>query len=215
MGLFGFGKHDAPASNESVPQSTAPSMGILNLEKDAILDLSKDVEASLKSMRVSAGWDVNAKGRDFDLDLCAFLVDANGKLINSANSVVYYGEKKSNGVKLDGDNLTGAGAGDDENIFLSLEKVPQDCQAIKFYVIIYGGASRGQYFGEVRNAYVRLVNTENRPEKELCRYSLSEDGGKNTAIYFCELSRNSGNWNFKAVGEYLKASIEDIKRTLR
>lgn len=209
MGLFGFGKNNASVD------ISKPSAPILDLTKGDILDLSKEPAASFTSMKVSAGWDVNKRGgSDYDLDLCAFLLNDEGSLIRSHEPVVYYGKKDSTpGIRLDGDNLTGEGDGDDENIFVSLNKVPSDCQRIVFCVVIYEGSARHQQFGDVKNAYVRLVNTEDkRHEQELCRYSLSEDGGNNTAVHFCELDRTNGNWTFKAVGDYMNATISDIKR---
>lgn len=190
----------------------------LNLNKNDVLNLSK-VSNTLESIKVSAGWDVNKSlfGASYDLDLCAILLNKENKLISSANPCVYFGKKSSNGISLDGDNLTGEGDGDDENIFVELSKLPYDVATIKFCVVIYSANMKRQSFDKVKNAYVRLSKMENRREvEELCRYNLSEDGGSNTAVIFAELYKASDNtWNFKAIGEYIKASIDSLKNSYK
>lgn len=189
--------------------------GLLNLNKNDILDLTKSVP-TLNKMRVAAGWDVNTGifGGSFDLDLCAILLDKSNHPITSSNACVYYGKKKSEGIYLDGDNLTGAGEGDDENIYVTLNKIPSEVQRIVFNVVIYNGISKKQKFSKVKNAYVRIVDTEKNDE-EICRYNLTDDGGDNTAVVFAELYRNNGNWEFKAIGDYKRASIEDLLRSYK
>lgn len=189
---------------------TKKTNGVLNLSKNDILDLTKAVP-TLNNIRVAAGWDVNTGffGGTFDLDLCAILVDGNNRLISGENPCVYYGKKKSKGIYLDGDNLTGEGDGDDENIYVTLSEIPSQVKRIIFNVVIYNGLSKKQKFAKVKNAYVRIVNTANRDE-EICRYNLSNDGGDNTAVVFAELIRNGSNWEFKAIGEYKQASIEQL-----
>lgn len=217
MGLFGFGKKqndnmrtvDIP-NDLTQTQIQQPTTGILNLKKNDILDLTKTAP-TLNSMRVAAGWDVNTKGRDYDLDLCALLVGADNKLIKSNNSCVYYGSKKSKGIYLDGDNLTGEGDGDDETIFVTLDKIPNDVARIIFNVVIYEASSRKQQFGNVKNAFVRIV--DDTTGIEVCKYNLTEDGGNNTAVIFAELYRNGSGWEFKAIGQYTKATITDLKRS--
>lgn len=202
------------ASQQSTPvpqadiHSTSLPNGGLNLTKGNILDLTKQ-EPTLENIRVAAGWDMVKKGNDYDLDLCALLLDKHGHLTKSCNACVYFGKKKSKGIFLDKDNLTGEGDGDDENIFVSLSKIPKDVKKIVFAVVIYN-PTRFQGFSGVKNAFVRLVNTDER-DKEICRYDLTEDGGKNTAVIFAELYREEGNWKFKAVGELCKASISELK----
>lgn len=183
---------------------------VLNLTKGGVLDLTKQAP-SLVKMRVAAGWDMARVGRDFDLDLCALLLDENGRAVKRGyNTCVYYGDKNTKGMFLDGDNLTGEGDGDDENIYVTLPEVPADTHRIVFAVVIYQGASRRQHFSGVKNAFVRLVDVD-AGEKEVCRYNLTEDGGKNTAVVFAELFREGNGWNFKAIGEYYHASIADLK----
>ncbi len=235
MGLFGFGKKNRGVDTTPPVTQQAPVMtntqampttghevtldlskgGLLNLQKNDFLDLSK-VESTFEHMRVSAGWDVNVgRGDDYDLDLCAMLIGADGRVVDSVNNLVYYGKKESQGIELDHDNLTGEGEGDDENMFVNLTKIHPDVYKILLCVVIYQGRSRGQYFGKVRNAYVRLVDEGVHPEKEICRYNLSEDGGRATAVKFAELDRNPHGWSFKAIGEYANATIEDIRNQYR
>lgn len=187
--------------------------GILNLQKNDFLNLSK-TQSTLENIRVSAGWDVQTKlfGSDFDLDLVAFLLDDSGRLTQKATNVVYYGDKSSQGIHLDHDNLTGAGDGDDENMFVNFNQVSSDVKQIVVAVVIYSGKERKQNFGQVRNAYVRLVDESQRPERELVRFNLTEDGGNATAVKFAELNRTDNGWTFKAVGDYFKASIGELAK---
>lgn len=208
MGFFDRLKHKeqdpVPTQSQNFNSTSQQSVGILNLNKGDILDLTK-VDEYLNNVRVSAGWDVNAYGQDYDLDLCAIL-------LNEANKVeycVYYADKRYKGIRLDKDNLTGEGEGDDENIFVNLNKIPSSVSRIVFNVVIYRGAEKRQTLGNVRNAYVRLVDTE-RGEKEICRYSLSEDGGNNTAVEFAELVRTESGWQFHAIGNYMRANISSL-----
>lgn len=185
---------------------------ILNLQKNDILDLTKK-DPSLNNILLGAGWDVVKKGlfsmqADYDLDLAAFLLDSNNK-ITGKEGLIYFGHKKGTGIYLHGDNLTGAGEGDDEKISISLNKIPANCNKIVFAVSIYDAAKRRQSFAKVKNAYVRLVN-EDKGNAEICRYNLTEEGGDNTAIIFAELEKNGSEWKFKAIGEYLQASVSTL-----
>ena len=211
MGLFDFMKKKQNVVTNNTVTNTAQQTGILNLKKNDILDLTKTAPA-LNKMRVAAGWDVNrgTTGLDYDLDLCAILLDNKGKLVKSINNCVYYGSKTSKGIRLDGDNLTGEGDGDDENIFVTLDKIPSEVDKIVFNVVIYEAKSRKQSFQYVENAYVRIVNEQSGIE--ICKYNLSEDGGDNTAVIFAELYRENNNWNFRAIGDYKKASISKLKK---
>lgn len=212
-----FGKNKSTTSRVPVaPQSTGDlnldlSKGLsLNLNKGMSLDLSK-APTTLQDIRVSAGWDVVARGRDYDLDLCAILLDERDRLINT----VYYGNKHTSGIQLDHDNLTGEGDGDDENIFMNFHKIDPRVKKVVICVVIYDAYSRGQKFANVRNAYVRLVDQAKYPEYEICRFNLSEDGGAATAVKFAELTRMNAGWSFKAIGDYMNATISDIGRTYR
>ena len=213
MGFFNFGKkNNTPATPAyTAPASTGDinldlSKGIsLNLTKGMTLDLSK-APSTFKDIRVGAGWDVAARGADYDLDLCAILLDNRGRYLDN----VYYGHKQSNGIELDHDNLTGEGDGDDENIFMNFHKISPNVATVVICVVIYNAASRGQKFAHVRNAYVRLVDQAKYPEYEICKFNLSENGGNATAVKFAELSRTSAGWDFRAIGEYMNATIADI-----
>lgn len=186
--------------------------GILNLQKNDILDLTKK-DPSLNNILIGCGWDV-AKKRlfsmqsDYDLDLMAILLNDNEKLISSS-PVIYFGNKKGSGIFLHGDNLTGAGDGDDEKISISLNKLPKDCSKVIFAVTIYDAVKRRQNFSKVTNAYVRVLN-EDKGNAELCRYNLSESGGDNTAVIIAEISKVNGDWQFKAVGEFLQATVKSL-----
>ena len=150
---------------------------LLNLQKNDILDLTKK-DPSLKNVILAAGWDVAKKGffgfgKDFDLDLVALLLDENGKLIAN-DGMIYFGNKRSNGIFLHGDNLTGHGDGDDEKISVSLNNLPTRCCRIMFAVTIYEGKARKQSFSKVKNAYVRLLN-EGKSTSIVC-FGLIEFG---------------------------------------
>ncbi len=226
MGIFGFGKKHQ--ETEAVP-NTAPvapitlstvkdsgnevqaTGGLLNLNKNDMLNLTK-ATATLSRMRASAGWDVSTRfGSDYDLDIAAYMLDANGKLIR--RGIVYYGHKNQEGINLDHDNLTGEGDGDDENMFFNFDKIPAEVATVAIYVVIYNANSRGQSFRHVKNAYVRMVDESVRPEREVCRYKLSEAGNDATAVHFADLNRTPDGWTFHAIGDYMNASIESIGHT--
>jgi tellurium resistance protein TerD len=214
MGLFDnlfTKKAEEPAQEATSQPTNSQPVGMLNLKKNDILDLTK-TSAHYDSLRLSAGWDINKKGgSNYDLDLFALLLDSKDKLTSVTNSCVYYGNKKATGIELDKDNLTGEGDGDDENIFINLTKIPPAVNKIILAVAIYDADSRRQSFQYVNNAYVRLVDTSNKKEVEICRYNLSNDGGSSTAVICAELFRNGSDWSFKAVGDFTKGSISKIK----
>ena len=212
MGLFNFGGGSSNTQSTSTPitstapaQEVAPTGGILNLQKNQFLDLNK-AQVNLGNMRLAAGWDVSRGRGNYDLDICAILCDANGRYIDK----VYYGAKNNHGVRLDGDNLTGAGDGDDENIYVNVSQLRPNVKRIVTAVCIYSARARGQSFKYVENAYVRLVDESTG--KEVCRYNLSGEGGDASAVIFAELFEENGSWNFKAIGEACNASIDDIAR---
>ena len=118
------------------------------------------------------------------------------------------------GIKLHGDNRTGEGEGDDEKISISLDKLPIECKKVVFAVTIYDAVRRRQSFSKVKNAYVRLVN-EDKGNEEICRYNLTEDGGNNTGIIFAELFKENGNWQFKAIGKVLDATVSTLSQMYR
>lgn len=213
MGLFNklFGNTEKESTEEveniELPLHTEVTLdlakdGILNLNKGEFLNLSK-TGISLSNIRAAAGWDMSKRG-GVDLDLCAYLYE-NDKLYKT----IYYGDKRTKGIYLDGDNLTGEGDGDDENIHINFYDLPSNINKITIAVVIY---SSGPTFQDVQNAYVRLVNEENR--KELVRYNLTADGGRNTAVVAAELKKLNNEWGFYAIGHYSKNSIHTLGRSL-
>ena len=172
----------------------------INLKKGQKIDLTK-TNPGLTKIMVGLGWDTNKYdgGADFDLDASVFLLGENGRA-NSEADFVFYGNQKhvSESVIHCGDNKTGEGDGDDEQILVDLSKVPAEISKIAFTVTIYDYETRKQNFGQVSNAFIRIVNTENN--EELIRYDLSEDFSIETAVVVAELYRNNGEWKFSAVG---------------
>lgn len=172
----------------------------ISLTKGQKVDLTK-TNPGLKNVMVGLGWDINQfdSGVDFDLDTSAFLVADNGKVTNDTDFVFYSNlEHPSGSVIHLGDNRTGAGDGDDEQIMVELPKVPANISRIAFTVTIYDGEARRQNFGQVSNAFIRIYNKDNG--EELIRYDLGEDFSIETAIVFGELYRHNGEWKFNAIG---------------
>ena len=174
-------------------------MGVC-LTKGQKVSLTKD-NPGLHKVVVGLGWDVNAfdTGGDFDLDAAAFLLTDSGK-VSRQEDFVFYGNLKhpSGAVEHLGDNLTGAGDGDDEQIKVNLASVPENITKIAFTVTIYDSAVRGQNFGQVNNAFIRIYNEETG--EEMVRYDLGEDFSVETAAVFGELYRHNGEWKFNAIG---------------
>lgn len=177
----------------------------INLSKGGSINLSKE-DASLNEVLVGLGWDVNeydsGNGQkvNFDLDATAFCVGADGKCTEDRDMVFYnapFNEHPSGAVKYMGDNRTGDGDGDDEQILVDLSKVPSNIEKIAFTVTIYEWDKYNLNFGMINNAYIRLVN--NVTGDLLCRCDLTEDYGTNTALVMGELYRHNGDWKFKAI----------------
>lgn len=180
---------------------------ILNLQKNDILDLTKR-NPGLRKVILGAGWDVANNGSDFDLDIAAFLLDANNRF-NTVENVIFFNNKQGQGISLGGDNRTGAGEGDDERINIDLEALNLSIVKIVFIVTIHNAQAKRQTFGMVNNSYVRLLDAcEN--EKEICRFNLKENGSTATSVIFAELIREGGEWQFKAVGEGKIADLNGI-----
>ncbi len=172
----------------------------VSLSKGQKVSLTKD-NPNLKNILVGLGWDVKRYdgGYDFDLDAAAFLLGANGKVTGDEDFVFYNQLKHPSGsVEHMGDNLTGAGEGDDEEIRIDLSKVPANIEKIDFTVTIYEGQERRQTFGQVENAYIRVV--DEATGKELIRYDLGEDFSIETAVVVGEIYRKNGEWRFNAIG---------------
>ncbi|MFI3231213.1 MAG: TerD family protein [bacterium] len=174
-------------------------MGI-SLSKGQKVDLTKG-NPSLNNLLVGLGWDTNAfdTGSDFDLDSVLFLVDANGQVTSDSDFVFYSNlEHNSGSVSHLGDNLTGAGDGDDEQVKVDLSKIPAQIEKVVFAVTIHEAESRNQNFGQVSNSFIRLLDETNN--QELIRYDLGEDFSVETAVVIGELYRHNGEWKFNAIG---------------
>ena len=179
----------------------------ISLQKGQKVSLTKG-NPGLKKVVVGLGWDVNQfdTGGDFDLDAAAFMLGADGKC-PTEKEFVFYGNlaHSSESVVHQGDNLTGDGEGDDEQILVDLTKVPANVERIAFTVTIYDAESRHQNFGQVSNAFIRLV--DNVTGQELIRYDLGEDFSIETAIVVGELYRHNGEWKFNAIGSGFQGGL--------
>lgn len=172
----------------------------ISLQKGQKIDLTK-TNPGLTKITVGLGWDVNKYdgGAEFDLDASAFLLDASGKAANDSDFVFYGNQKHPSGsVESTGDNRTGAGEGDDETINVDLSLVPASVDKIDFTVTIYDADKRNQNFGQVSNAYIRIMDSNSGTE--LIRYDLGEDFSIETAVVVGELYRNGAEWKFNAIG---------------
>ncbi|MFD9339903.1 TerD family protein [Streptomyces sp. NPDC060028] len=183
-------------------------MGV-SLSKGGNVSLTK-AAPNLTAVIVGLGWDARTTtGVDFDLDASAILTNDQGKVANDSNFVFFNNLKSPDGsVEHTGDNTTGEGEGDDEAIKVNLSGVPTDVQKIVFPVSIYEAESRQQSFGQVRNAYIRVVNQADNTE--LARYDLSEDASTETAMVFGELYRNGAEWKFRAIGQGYASGLRGI-----
>ncbi|MBQ2800204.1 MAG: TerD family protein [Lachnospiraceae bacterium] len=184
----------------------------VNLTKGQKVDLTKG-KPSLNKLMVGLGWDVNRYdgGGDFDLDAAAFMLGADGKVLSDAD-FVFYGNLKhaSEAVEHMGDNLTGEGDGDDEQIMVDLSKVPANVEKIAFTVTIYEAEQRRQNFGQVSNSFIRIVDEVNN--EELIRYDLGEDFSIETAVVVGELYRHNGEWKFNAIGSGFQGGLAALCR---
>ncbi|MER6383035.1 TerD family protein [Streptomyces sp. NPDC001118] len=183
-------------------------MGV-SLAKGGNVSLSKEAPG-LSAVVVGLGWDVRTTtGADFDLDASALLLSDAGKVVSDRHFVFYNNLTSPDGsVEHTGDNLTGEGEGDDESIKVNLVAVPAEVDRIVFPVSIHDADARGQSFGQVRNAFIRVVNQSGGAE--LARYDLSEDASTETAMVFGELYRNGAEWKFRAVGQGYASGLAGI-----
>ncbi len=186
----------------------------VNLTKGQRVSLDKNITNAL----IGLGWDTNQYdgGADFDLDACAFMLGANGK-VRRDEDFVFYGNLKSpeGAVTHTGDNLTGEGDGDDEVILIDLTKVPADVQKIAITVTIYDAQVRNQNFGQVSNAYVRVARMSSPDDMvgtEVLKFDLDEEFSIETAIVVCEIYRRDGEWKFNAVGSGYQGGLEALCR---
>ena len=180
----------------------------LNLQKNDILDLTKK-NPGLKRVILGAGWDVASNGQDFDLDIAAFLLNSNNKVSNIPDDIIFFNNMAGQGIRLEGDNRTGAGDGDDERIQIDLSAIRPDVAKIVFVVTIHNAQAKRQTFGMVENSFVRLLDTDNN-EKEVCRFNLKENGSTVTSVIFAELYRDGSEWRFKAIGDGKIADLNGV-----
>lgn len=189
-------------STDSPPYPSTPKEHpmAISLNKGGNVNLSKEAP-SLENILVGLGWDARATdGQAFDLDASLFMVKGDGKVPNDAYFIFYNQSTSPEGsVEHTGDNLTGSGDGDDEAVNVTLSKVPAEIQRLVIVVTIHDAETRHQNFGQVANAFVRIVNRDN--QQEVVRFDLSEDYSTETAMIFGEIYRHSGDWKFKAVGQ--------------
>ena len=172
----------------------------ISLTKGQNVSLSK-TDPSLKNVLVGLGWDARSTdGQDFDLDASVFMATENAK-VPSDSYFIFYNQLVSpcGGVEHTGDNLTGDGDGDDESVIVQLDKVESNIKSLFITVTIHDAEARRQNFGQVSNAFVRIVN--NDTGDEIVRFDLSEDYSTETAMVFGEIYRHNGEWKFRAIGQ--------------
>ena len=172
----------------------------ISLTKGQNVSLSK-TDPSLKNVLVGLGWDARSTdGQDFDLDASVFMATENAK-VPSDSYFIFYNQLVSpcGGVEHTGDNLTGDGDGDDESVIVRLDKVESNIKSLFITVTIHDAEARRQNFGQVSNAFVRMVN--NDTGDEIVRFDLSEDYSTETAMVFGEIYRHNGEWKFRAIGQ--------------
>ena len=185
-------------------------MGV-SLTKGGNVSLTKEAPG-LTAVTVGLGWDVRTTtGTDFDLDGSAIALDANKRVVSDQHFVFFNNLRSPDGsIEHTGDNTTGEGDGDDEAINVDLAGVPPQIESIVFPVSIYDAEARSQSFGQVRNAFIRVVNRANG--SEIARYDLSEDASTETAMVFGELYRHGPEWKFRAIGQGYASGLAGIAR---
>ena len=184
---------------------------VVSLGKGGNVSLTKEAgDAGLTSVLVGLGWDVRATtGADFDLDASALACGQNGKVLSDNHFVFFNNLTSPDGaIQHTGDNLTGEGEGDDEAIIVDLASLPREVDRVVIPVTIYDADSRRQSFGQVENAFIRIVNQVN--DTELARYDLTEDASTETAMIFGELYRRGAEWKFRAVGQGYASGLRGI-----
>lgn len=183
----------------------------VSLSKGANVSLSKE-EPGLSRILIGLGWDARTTdGTDFDLDASAFMLAAGDRVRSDADFIFYNNLRSTDGsIEHTGDNLTGAGDGDDESLKVELGRVPANVQKIAVTVTIHEGETRRQSFGMVSNAFIRVVN--DATGREIARYDLTEDASTETAMTFGEIYRHNGEWKFRAVGQGYKGGLGPLAR---
>lgn len=188
--------------------NSGSAMPTLNLQKGATLDLTKAAPALHKAV-LGGGWDVVTQGPDADLDLAAFMLNSRGKVERIPDDVIFFNNMSATGIRLEGDNRTGAGEGDDERIDIDLDNIPDRICSIVFCIVIFNAQQNKQSFGMVKNAFVRLLNADEN-EKEICRYDLTHNYATDTAMVACALNRNARGWEFQALGDSYIADLNGL-----
>ncbi|WP_028544481.1 TerD family protein [Paenibacillus taiwanensis] len=184
----------------------------VNLSKGQKVDLTKS-NPGLTKVIIGLGWDTNKYdgGNDFDLDASSFCLNASGKVSSDADFIFYNNPVNTNGsIRSTGDNRTGEGSGDDESVHIQLADVPTAVEKVAFCITIHEAQARNQNFGQVANAYVRVVNEQTG--EELIRYDLGEDFSIETAVVVGELYRHGAEWKFSAVGSGYKDGLVGLCR---
>jgi tellurium resistance protein TerD len=181
----------------------------VSLSKGGNVSLTK-AAPNLTAVTVGLGWDVRTTtGADFDLDASAIICNASGKVISDQHFVFFNNLRSPDGaVEHQGDNLTGSGEGDDEQVKVNLAGLPTEADKVVFTVSIYDAETRNQSFGQVQNAFIRVVNSADN--NELARFDLTEDASTETAMVFGELYRNQAEWKFRAVGQGYASGLRGI-----
>ncbi|MFK7601040.1 TerD family protein [Deinococcus sp. SM5_A1] len=183
----------------------------VSLKKGGNVSLSKEAPG-LTAITVGLGWDPRATdGKEFDLDASAFTLKADGKVRADGDFIFYNNKVSSDGsVVHNGDNRTGEGEGDDETLDIDLSKVPADIDKVAIAVTIDEADTRGQSFGQVGGAFIRVMNKDGGAE--IARYDLSEDYSTETAVIFGEIYRNGADWKFRAVGQGFAGGLAPMAR---
>ncbi|WP_340537111.1 TerD family protein [Nocardioides sp. GXZ039] len=199
----------APPAAAPTSGSGGSGGGVVTLRKGGNVSLTKEV-AGLERITVGIGWDVaEGSGPAYDLDASAIMVGASGKVLTDQHFVFFNNLVSPDGtVRHTGDNLTGEGDGDDEVIEIDLARMSPEVQRIVFAVSIYDAQARRQSFGQVDNAFIRLVNAADH--REIARYDLSEDASVETAMIFGEVYRRDSEWKFRAVGQGYASGLHGI-----
>lgn len=191
----------------------------ISLAKGQKISLTKE-STGLRNVKIGLGWDAVKKGffsrkKDIDCDASVIMLGADGKL-KSNEDIVYYGNlcHKSGSIKSQGDNRTGAGEGDDEQILIVLDNVPEEYEKLEFVVTIYEAKERQQNFGLINNAYIRVMDADKNIE--ICRFALTDDYSGMTAMIFGEMYRHNNEWKFNAIGQGTwDGSISEMAKRFR
>ena len=191
----------------------------ISLAKGQKISLTKE-STGLRNVKIGLGWDAVKKGffsrkKDIDCDASVIMIGADGKL-KSNEDIVYYGNlcHKSGSIKSQGDNRTGAGEGDDEQILIVLDSVPEEYEKLEFVVTIYEAKERQQNFGLINNSYIRVIDADKNIE--ICRFALTDDYSGMTAMIFGEMYRHNNEWKFNAIGQGTwDGSISEMAKRFR